>query len=63
MTGVLYLFGAVLLGAGFIYYAIQLKYGHDESVAMKTFAYSISYLMALFSFLLVDHYIPSLWPE
>ncbi len=63
MAGVLYLFGAVLLGAGFIYYAIQLKYGHDESVAMKTFAYSISYLMALFSFLLVDHYIPSLWPE
>lgn len=63
MTGVLYLFGAVLLGAGFIYYAIQLKYGHDESVAMKTFAYSISYLMALFSFLLVDHYIPSFWPE
>ena len=63
MTGVLYLFGAVLLGAGFIYYAIQLKYGHDESVAMKAFAYSISYLMALFSFLLVDHYIPSLWPE
>ncbi len=30
---------------------------------MKTFAYSISYLMALFSFLLVDHYIPALWPE
>ncbi len=63
MTGVLYLFGAVLLGAGFLYYAIRLKYGRDESVAMKTFAYSISYLMALFSFLLVDHYIPSLWPE
>ena len=63
MTGVLYLFGAVLLGAGFLYYAIRLKYGRDESVAMKAFAYSISYLMALFSFLLVDHYIPSLWPE
>ena len=63
MTGVLYLFGAVLLGAGFLYYAIRLKYGRDESVAMKAFAYSISYLTALFSFLLVDHYIPSLWPE
>ena len=63
MTGVLYLFGAVLLGAGFLYYAIRLKYGRDESVAMKAFAYSISYLMALFSFLLVDHYIPSFWPE
>jgi len=63
MTGVLYFFGAVLLGAGFLYYAIRLKYGQDESIAMKTFAYSISYLMALFSFLLADHYMPVLWPE
>ena len=29
---------------------------------MTTFSYSITYLMALFSFLLVDHYIPALWP-
>jgi heme O synthase-like polyprenyltransferase len=29
---------------------------------MPTFGYSISYLMALFSFLLVDHYLPALWP-
>jgi len=63
MSGVLYLFGASLLGAGFLYYAIRLKYSGDESVPMKTFAYSISYLMALFTFLLVDHYIPLLWPE
>ena len=63
MTGVLYLFGAVLLGAGFLYYAVRLKYGGDERIAMKTFAYSISYLMALFSFLLADHYMPALWPE
>ena len=63
MTGVLYLFGAALLGMGFLYYAIQLKWGHDEGMAMKTFSYSISYLMALFSFLLADHYIPVIWPE
>ena len=63
MTGVLYLFGAVLLGAGFLYYAVRLKYGGDERIAMRTFAYSISYLMALFSFLLADHYMPALWPE
>jgi len=63
MAGVLYMFGALLLGTGFLYYAVRLKYGTDESVAMKTFAYSISYLMALFSFLLVDHYIPAFWPE
>ena len=30
---------------------------------MRTFGYSISYLMALFSFLLLDHYIPIIWPE
>ena len=28
--------------------------------AMKTFGYSIVYLMALFAFLLVDHYVPYL---
>ncbi|MDG2315530.1 MAG: heme o synthase [Gammaproteobacteria bacterium] len=63
MTGVLYLFAAVLLGAGFLYYAIRLKWGRDEDMAMKTFGYSISYLMALFCFLLADHYMPFIWPE
>ncbi len=63
MTGILYLFAAVLLGAGFLYYAIRLKWGRDEDMAMKTFGYSISYLMALFCFLLADHYMPFIWPE
>ncbi|HEY5623809.1 MAG TPA: heme o synthase [Gammaproteobacteria bacterium] len=63
MTGMLYLFGATLLGGGFLYYAMRLKFGKDIRVAMKTFAYSITYLIALFSFLLVDHYIPLIWPE
>jgi protoheme IX farnesyltransferase len=62
-AGVLYFFGALLLGAGFLYYAIRLKYGRAENIAMKTFAYSISYLIALFTFLLADHYIPTFWPE
>ena len=63
MTGILYLFAAVLLGVGFLYYAIRLKWGRDEDMAMKTFGYSISYLMALFCFLLADHYMPFIWPE
>ncbi|MBN1238681.1 MAG: protoheme IX farnesyltransferase [Gammaproteobacteria bacterium] len=63
MSGGLYLFGAVLLGGGFLAYAIRLKFAPRPDTAIKTFAYSISYLMALFSFLLVDHYIPALWPE
>jgi len=63
MAGVLYLFGAVLLGGGFLYYALRLKFAENDQIAMKTFAYSITYLIALFSFLLVDHYILVLLPE
>ncbi len=63
VAGVLYFFGALLLGVGFLYYAILLKYGRAENIAMRTFAYSISYLIALFTFLLADHYIPTFWPE
>jgi len=63
MSGMLYVLGAILLGGGFLYYAIRLKLGEHDDVAMKTFGYSITYLIALFSFLLVDHYIPAIWPE
>jgi protoheme IX farnesyltransferase len=58
MSGPFYLVGALLLGAGFLRYAILLLQGKD--VAMKTFGYSIWYLMALFAILLVDHYLPLL---
>jgi heme o synthase len=62
MSGLLYLTAAVLLGLGFLYYALRLKLGGREADGMRTFVYSISYLMALFSFLLVDHYLPVVWP-
>jgi len=58
MSGPVYLAGALLLGGGFLYYAIIMMKGEDEKVAMKTFGYSIWYLMALFALLLVDHYLP-----
>ncbi len=58
MSGVFYLAGALGLGAVFLYYAIALNIRVDERLPMKTFGYSIIYLMALFSFLLVDHYLP-----
>ena len=61
MSGPLYLIGALLLGAGFLLYAEQLRRTDDMRLAMKTFHYSISYLVALFSFLLLDHYEPLLW--
>ncbi len=57
MSGLFYLGGALVLGAGFLYYAIVLLNPPGELFAMKVFNYSIIYLMALFAFLLVDHYI------
>ncbi|MGZ8219416.1 heme o synthase [Methylomagnum sp.] len=56
MSGLIYLLAAVVLGAGFLYYAIRLKLAKDNKLAMKTFAYSLLYLMGIFSALLVDHY-------
>ena len=57
MSGLFYLGGALVLGAGFLYYAIRLLNPPDELFAMKVFNYSIIYLMALFAFLLIDHYL------
>lgn len=62
-SGFLYLCGASFLGGGFLYYALKLKFAETSGDSMKTFSYSISYLMALFTFLLLDHYIPTFWPE
>jgi protoheme IX farnesyltransferase len=58
MSGLFYLVGAVLLGVGFLYYAILMRFNHDDRLAMRTFSDSTIYLMLLFAFLLIDHYIP-----
>jgi protoheme IX farnesyltransferase len=60
MSGLLYLAGALGLGAVFLYHAWALMRDISDKQAMKTFGYSIVYLMALFAFLLVDHYVPYL---
>jgi protoheme IX farnesyltransferase len=57
MTGLIYLGGALVLGAGFLWYAIRLMNPPGERFAMHVFDYSVIYLMALFAFLLVDHYL------
>jgi protoheme IX farnesyltransferase len=62
MSGLLYLTGAVTLGLGFLFYAHLLRRTDDSRIAMRTFHYSISYLVALFTFLLLDHYMPVIWP-
>ncbi|MEE9396133.1 MAG: heme o synthase [Methylococcales bacterium] len=57
MSGVVYLVGAIPLGLIFLYYAFLLKRKANPRIAMKTFGYSIVYLMLIFAFLLVDHYV------
>lgn len=57
MSGPLYLLGAVVLGGGFLYWAIELLRGKNVNAPMETFRYSIIYLMALFVVMLVDHYL------
>lgn len=56
MGGWLYLLGAVLLGAGFLYHALRLMWGKSPDAGMDTFRYSIVYLMVLFVVMLLDHY-------
>jgi protoheme IX farnesyltransferase len=56
MAGSMYLFGALALNAGFLYYAWKLYRDYSDALARKTFGYSIQYLAILFALLLVDHY-------
>ncbi len=60
MSGLLYLVGAVVLGIGFLYHAWKLFDETAERQPMRTFVFSINYLMWLFGIMLVDHYLPLL---
>jgi protoheme IX farnesyltransferase len=57
MSGWLYLAGALGLGFRFLFWAHQLYYTEKPVIAMRTFRFSIVYLMLLFVFLLIDHYL------
>jgi protoheme IX farnesyltransferase len=57
MSGFIYLVGVTLLNMRFLYWAWKLYRGAYQQ-AMKTFWFSIIYLMVLFVLLLVDHYLP-----
>ena len=56
MFGWLYLVSSLLLGLGFLYWAIVMLRSKGGNSGMKTFQYSIVYLMVLFAVMLVDHY-------
>lgn len=58
MSGPLYLIGAVVLGGMFLFHAWKLFDDKAVKQPMKTFVFSINYLMWLFGIMLVDHYIP-----
>lgn len=57
MFGPLYLIGAICLGVGFLYWAVQLMLNKNDDAPMQTFKYSIIYLMVLFLIMLLDHYL------
>lgn len=58
MSHLIYLGTALILGFMFIYYALKMLRNDDNELAMKTFFFSINYLMILFMALLIDHYLP-----
>jgi protoheme IX farnesyltransferase len=56
MSGWIYLIGALTLGGVFVAYAVRICVAYSDALARRTFRYSIFYLSALFTVLLVDHY-------
>ena len=56
MSGLIYLASALVLGAIFLRYVIQLRADDGVELPMRVFRYSINYLMILFAALLIDHY-------
>ncbi len=56
MSGLVYLAAAVGLNARFLYFVLALNRGTRPDLPMRTFRFSITYLMALFAALIVDHY-------
>lgn len=57
MSSWLYLVAAVILGAGFIAYAIALYRNYSDELSRRTFRFSLWHLSLLFLALLVDHYL------
>ena len=56
MSGFIYLGVAVILNARFLYYVVALQRGTRPELPMRTFRFSITYLMLLFAALILDHY-------
>jgi heme o synthase len=61
MSGPIYLTCALCLDTIFLSYTLRLNLRGGEALAMRTFRFSVKYLMWLFAALLIDHY--SMLPE
>jgi heme o synthase len=56
MSGFIYLGIALALNGRFLYYVLALQRGLRPELPMRTFKFSITYLMLLFAALIIDHY-------
>jgi protoheme IX farnesyltransferase len=60
MSGLIYLVAALALNARFLYFVLALNRDRDGAkpqLPMRTFKFSITYLMLLFAALILDHYL------
>ncbi len=57
MSGWIYLLAATLLNLYFLYMVLVLTFTEKENAAIRTFVYSINYLLLLFVSMVVDHYL------
>jgi protoheme IX farnesyltransferase len=56
MSGLIYLAAALVLDARFLYLALALQPGVRPDLPIRTFRFSITFLMALFGAFIADHY-------
>lgn len=56
MSSTLYFGSAIVLGLLFLYHSIKLYRDASNKYALKTFSFSIVYLLLLFTALMIDHY-------
>jgi protoheme IX farnesyltransferase len=57
MSGLIYLAAALALNGRFLYFVLALNRGLKADLPMRTFRFSITYLMLLFAALILDHYL------
>jgi heme o synthase len=57
MSGLIYLAAALILNGRFLYFVLALNRGLRPELPIRTFRFSITYLMLLFAALIVDHYL------